>query len=493
MVGVRCFVDTMDVPFGSKFNIIVGQNNSGKSTILRGILSAQGFPLDATDIRPNAADSWISIELDEVKQNDRVDNRPTHENRMRFNVALSGNYPDYRGISVRNLGAGNQIFSSRRPAHTLVPFLAKRKSSGFSEAVNAAAHLPITGLLDNLYSNIDVLATAGHPHHENYIAASREILGLTITTKASVNGKVAGFYFDPDNFVTLDRMGDGVTEIIALITELCLARDKIFVLEEPETNLHPRGLKALLNMVRAAADTNQFFIATHSNVVVRELGGHGDSSVFRVYREDDAPTAPSRVEQVARSPEAHMNLLRELGYEFTDFDLHEGWLFLEESSAERVIRDILIPQFVPKLRGRLRTFSAAGVDNLEPTISEFRRLITFVHLQPVYDGRLWARADGDTAGVEVIDHMRQTFPDFSEEALSTFHRPQFELYYPEEFREKVEQVLAIDDKKRRRQGKAELLHEVLAWTEQNKEFAKAAWETSAAEPIAFLKQIARKL
>jgi len=344
-----------------------------------------------------------------------------------------------------------------------------------------------------LYSRIDLLATYGHPDHDLFREAITQIVGLKITMKASEGGKQAGFYFDRDRFVTLDRMGDGVSEMVAMIVELCTERNKIFVLEEPETNLHPSGLKALLAMIRTASEHNQFFIATHSNVVVRELGGMEGGKVFRVFRDGESYTSPSKVEEVERTPVAHMELLRELGYEFADFDLYEAWLFLEESSAERVIRDILIPSFVPELRGRLRTYAAGGATDLEPSVSEFQRLVVFVHLQPVYENRIWIRADGDSAGKEAVVKISAVFPNLSVNSLSTFTEEQFEFYYPHLFQGRVKEVLAISDKRIRRKRKAELLQEVLDWTEANKDEARAAWEFSADEPIRLLQAIRTKL
>jgi predicted ATPase len=493
LVGLRCFDDTTDLRLAEKFNIIVGQNNSGKSTLLKGVLQLQGMGLDGKDVRPLVANAWLSILLGDLRPTDILQIGNYQQPSMRFSCVFLGNAYVYNDYPIIGFGLGQQIFHSARPHHHLVPFIAKRKASGFNEVINAAALTPVTGTLQNLYSNIDLLATDGHPNHEAYKAAVHEILGLRITTQPSNAGKVAGFYLDADNFITLDRMGDGVAEIVALITELCLARNKIFVLEEPETNLHPKGLKALLNLVRTASADNQFIIATHSNVVVRELGGEEDSKVFGVYRDGDTPNSPSRVEEVERTPAAHMQLLRELGYEFTDFSLHEGWLFLEESSAERIVRDILIPSFVPKLKGRLRTFSAAGVDNLEPTVAEFRRLITFVHLQPVYDGRIWVRADGDAAGTAVIAKMQDVFPNLDVDALACFEQPQFEHYYPAQFADAIVQALEVPDKRQRREAKATLLNQVVEWTSNNVDEAKAAWAESADEVIKILKVVAKKI
>lgn len=494
MVGIRCFEDTGDISFGNRFNIIVGQNNAGKSAFLKGILNYQGFLLDDADIRPSSEESWVTISLGEVLPTDQFGGKPASQGSMRISMNLRNSAQGlYSDLPQSFFNVPSQAFIPTRPNHVIVPFLAKRKASGFNEQVNSGVQLPITGTFHNLYANLSVVTVTGHPANEAYSAASREILGVEITTKPSAGGTVAGFYLDADNFITLDRMGDGVTEIIALITELCLARNKIFVLEEPETNLHPRGLKALLKLVRASAEYNQFFIATHSNVVVRELGGERDSLVYRVYRDGATPQSPSQIEQVERSPAAHLRLLRELGYEFTDFDLYEGWLFLEESSAERVIRDILIPNFFPSLRGRLRTFATNGVANLESSVSEFRRLITFVHLQPAYEGRLWVRADGDEAGLAVIDKMRETFADYDDNVLATFQQPQFELYYPQNFQEAVQQALALQDKRAKMAAKTSLLNDVLDWTNENADAAKAAWAASAAEPLELLSSISNKL
>ena len=94
-------------------------------------------------------------------------------------------------------------------------------------------------------------------------------------------------------------------------------------------------------------------------MVVRELGSEA-GKVFRVFCNSDGHTGPHRVEEVERTSAAHMELLRELGYDFTDFELHSGWLFLEESSAETIIEEILVPVFASRLRSDFEHISAGG-------------------------------------------------------------------------------------------------------------------------------------
>lgn len=490
--GTRCFEDTGDIDLGRSVNIFVGQNNAGKSTILRGITDFQLRPtMGDKDIRPNSLFSGTEIVLNEIKLEDKINYRPPSPDLDAVRIVMRLNpYQGHPSDSYAHLihSEAPPVSEAGWPDSFIIPFAAKRKAVSFDQSVNRSSQASVNGTFSNLYARIDLVVSAGRAGHDMYTKSVQDIVGVLITTKSSDMGKEAGYYFDEDNFVTLDRMGDGVSEMVALIVDLSLAKDKVFVLEEPETNLHPKGLKALLALVRESSARNQFIIATHSNVVVRELA-LPQTRIFRVYRDGDQSRSPSKVELVKDDPAAHRELLRELGYEFGDFDLHEGWLFLEEASAETIIRSILIPWFVPKLQARLRTFSAGGVTNLEPSVSEFQRLITFVHLEPVYKDRLWVRADGDQPGIDMIASIQNKFKYLAKPRSDTFTQPQFESYYPLRFSAKVTAALAIRDNSQRRVAKAALLSEVTEWTLKNETTAKGEWEVSASEQISLLKLI----
>lgn len=492
IVGTRCFDDTGYVELSKKCNIFVGQNNVGKSTLLKGVLGFQMTPFESHDVRSPNGPSYVEARLNDVSADRYIahapSNRPATVQAVRYiRGPVPQPPPGYLQCSYTLQNP--TLFGSTRPHHSVVPFLAKRKASSFDENVAEGMQAQLMGTLHNLYSRIDLLATAGHPRHAAFQSALAEIVGLPITTKASQSGKRAGYYLDDDKFITLDCMGDGVAEMVALIVELCLETGKIFILEEPETNLHPRGLKALLGMVRDVSEHNQFVIATHSNIVVRELGADDSTRVFRVYRDGDDPKTASSVELVPRDPVAHTALLRELGYEFSDVGLYEAWFFLEESSAERVINEILVPWFVPELKGRLRTYSAAGISNVEPGVAEFQRLVVFVHLQPAYEGRLWIRVDSGGGGEQVAQSLRDKFSYLTEETCSAFSKTEFERYYPSQFQERVGEVFAIASKPERQRRKIELLIDVLEWSRGNLIDAKLAWSQSAAEPIDVLMKI----
>jgi predicted ATPase len=501
LIGIRCFDDTEPIELSPCCNVFVGKNNSGKSTLLKSVLALQGFPFNATDVRSNAALAYSEAQFEGVTSQDSV-LKGDVQKMQSFQVqqfisdsARPASQPTVINHPNLRLNINESLFPNVRPKHVFVPFLAKRKAMHYDENVSANPQTPLNGTLQNLYGRIDRLVTSGHPRHEAFQTALRAIVDLPITTKASPNGKQAGMFLtdEEDSFITLDQMGDGISEMVALIVELCLERGKIFVLEEPETNLHPAALKALLKMIRGSSSSNQFIIATHSNIVLRDLGYDDRNKMIRVYRDGDKRLSPSRVEVVARDPATHTSMLRELGYEFADFDLHDAWLFLEESSAEQIFNEVLIPLFFSDLKGRLRTFSAAGISSVEASVDEFQRLIVFVHLQPVYKGRLWIRTDGDDEGKAAAARLRKNFGYLSKNTCDSFYEVAFERYYPKRFGDQVRTVLTVKDKKQRQRDKIALMLEVVAWSKRNADEATTAWRESAREPIELLQAIWRSL
>lgn len=496
LAGIRCFDDTGWISLSPRINLFVGPNNAGKSTLIKGVLAWQGQSfvetVDNGDIRPDVSDITYELGVSEVPNGIRTVTGVVHETGPALTLVrhIKGAHSPRPDVPEKIITSPGGYFVAERPDNQIVPFVARRKAFQFAHAVDRRSVVHTNGTLQNLYSRVDTIVS-GHPENARFQTAVRGILGLEIATQATDSGKEAGFYFDRRTFVALDRMGDGVSEMVGLIAELCLEEGKVFVLEEPETNIHPTGLRALLKLVREASERNQFIIATHSNVVLRELAIDETTKVFRVSRTAEDPRAPSEVDEVPRSAAAHRDLLAELGYAFADFDLHDAWLFLEEASAESVFNLVLVPLFAPDLRGRLRTFSTRGLAGVIPSISDFTRLIAFVHLQPVYRDRLWIRVDSD--GQAIVDDLRARFDYLDATAAGTFSEKDFERYYPARFVADADAALALPNKKARQAAKAALLEAVLAWSAAGGPEVEVEWSASAREPIAVLSTIRRAL
>jgi hypothetical protein len=165
---------------------------------------------------------------------------------------------------------------------------------------------------------------------------------------------------------------------------------------------------------------------------------------------------------------------------------------LEESSAERIIRDFLIPWFAPKL-SRIRTLSANGADKVTPAFEEFRRLFLFAHLGPVYRDRAWVRLDGDKVGNGVVERLRATYKEIEAGHFATFPESQFERYYPDVFKQQVEQALSVQGDQAKREAKKALFLAVKAWLDEDHARGKRALARSAREVIEDLRSIHKSL
>jgi hypothetical protein len=79
-----------------------------------------------------------------------------------------------------------------------------------------------------------------------------------------------------------------------LIIYLATAKNKLFLIEELENDIHPEALKQLLELIIEKSDGNQFIITTHSNIVMKYLGACEETKILQVTMElnkDGIPTS----------------------------------------------------------------------------------------------------------------------------------------------------------------------------------------------------------
>jgi hypothetical protein len=222
--------------------------------------------------------------------------------------------------------------------------------------------------------------------------------------------------------------------------------------------------------------------------VLKYLAARQDATILEVQAVPDVEIPESTIRIVENTAAARREVLRKLGHELSDFDLYEGWLILEESSAERIIRDYLIPDHVPELRGRLRTLAAGGAEDVVPKYKDFQRLYLYAHLDPIYGSRTWVIVDAGEAGDKIANELRSKF-SAAAERFWQFENEEFERYYPTKFQPDVAKALAPADKKEKRAAKEALLKRVIGELNENASLREEL-STSAAEVIEKLRKIA---
>jgi ABC-type transport system involved in cytochrome c biogenesis ATPase subunit len=492
----RSFVDSGIIELG-RITVLVGPNNSGKTSILKAIHSIQASAGDVMgDVRVNEPFSEVNLVLRDATEIGGWGIKNPINDPILLNVQITS--PDRRsgGLQIMALigdqgGASRPPLPNSEPHHLLVPYLSKRKASGYQEDVRAEYALRVTGDGSFLAAKLARLSNPSFPGHREYVEACTAILGIAITAVPSANGLRPGVYLPDKQTIFIDQMGEGVPNIAMLLADLSLSEDKVFLVEEPENDLHPTALKALLQLIRASAGRNQFIVSTHSHIVVRELASMEGSRLYRIASDPKIHPPVAGITHVPPTPGERLAALAELGYSLSDFELWEGWLILEESSAEVIIRDYLIPSFAPRLT-RIRTLAAGGTSRVEPSFDDFARLVLFSHLEVAYRQRAWVRVDDDDIGRSLVKRLRAKYDSWPEDRFQTFGAASFETYYPKVFEQEIIQTLSIKDKDTRREAKKKLLENVKNWLDEDPDRARDALAESAKDVISHLREIERQ-
>jgi hypothetical protein len=481
--------------------VLIGPNNAGKSSILRALYTMQlGAPEIFADVRAGSTRAVVKIELSDISSGLLVSNgigNPESLSHGVLQVELKSQdrrSGDRRLQLFRDDGAVGSVkeMPDTDPNHFIVPYTARRKTTAYDENAGEQRALQVIPSMSFLAAKLSRLNAQTFPGHDHYVRACKDILGFVVTAVPSSNGLRPGAYLPNREPIYIDQMGEGVPNIVGLLADLAMSEGKLFLVEEPENDLHPKALKAMLDLVAESSKSNQFVVSTHSNIVLRHLGSVAASRMYVVNGTQERWPPEASVQAVAPTPEARISVLRDLGYSLSDFELWDGWLVLEESSAERIIRDYLIPWFAPRL-ARLRTLSTGGTGGVEPTFEDFRRLMLFAHLEQIYRNATWVRLDADDSGTRVVERLKEKYPSWEDDRFACFSQPQFERYYPSYFSAKVAEVLAIRDERRRKDAKRDLLDLVRRWLDEDGERGRTALSESASTVIADLRSIELKL
>jgi hypothetical protein len=498
----------------AQINVLVGRNNSGKSAVLRvaQFLQSGGASAPVGDIRLGHSTARIEFVIENY---DSMRYSPTlYEGGRLVGPGGGGIIPEVTvEVSLRKPneregqawaiannvlhGPENQWNSEPRmapaePNNYIYPYLAKRKVPNYDRGVDSQRASQVSGNLQQLPAKVARLGGPGQPGGEEFSKLSYELLGLRLGAVPVENGQLVGFTVGRLGAITIESMGEGVASVLGLVSDLCVAENNLFLIEEPENDIHPQGLKALLDVIIEKSATNQFVVSTHSNIVVKYLASAANSRLFSITQYADDLGIPTSVVEVVDSIHSRSAVLADLGYDLHDFDLAEGWLILEESSAERIIRDYLIPWFAPKLT-RIRTIGAGGTGDVAPTFKEFAKLVLFIHREEVLKHRAWVVVDGDESGQSVVDKLRDKYNTWPNDRFRCLSKGRFEDYYPLRFQEQVDAAFLVPKGLKQQEAKSVLRQTVQDWTDANREVAKEEFAESAAEVISVLQEIEAEL
>lgn len=225
----RSFEGTNPILF-DKINILVGANNSGKSTILKAIHLLQTGGTDVyADIRKGASHSVIELGFDNINN---ASGWPTGLNghgvatlQLEVNQSLSFTLSMQNGIN----SAVGQV-PNAEPHNHVVPFFSKRKTVTYNEDVRSQFSYAVESSMHNLAARLSRVSNPAFPKYELYKKACEEILGFMVTSIPSDSGQRPGAYMPNQERLYIDQMGEGVANIVFLLSNLAVSENKIFLI-----------------------------------------------------------------------------------------------------------------------------------------------------------------------------------------------------------------------------------------------------------------------
>ena len=258
-------------------NIIVGPNNSGKSSFLEAIYLASAFVDPEDKIFPTSLENgrkrnklvYLLSRRGEVSLSTRVEKIWGSEIKriLWFNYDISN--PIKIALKIHNITVQMNI-SADKPYPRGIPEVKDAPSKFLSnvvfidnEALRLMKHLEdklwFNILLSDLDKDIVSLLKEGYNVDAEYV------------TFMPVMGQYRLIVKLKKGAVRVNDLGDGARYAILLAMVLSSLKDTALLLEEPETHQHPAGLAETLKIMYMLAKMRniQIFITTHSIELVR--------------------------------------------------------------------------------------------------------------------------------------------------------------------------------------------------------------------------------
>jgi hypothetical protein len=496
--GYRSIADSGIIPLGP-ITVLVGYNNAGKSALLRSVyhFQANGPQFSANDVRIGESKATAELWFDRLPPQvleSNTDKRLGIEGSIEWGSSEGTPSVIAKFEVDPEKPSGFSLFSSKEPSSVIIPVLAGRRVNYYREMATHELSLTVMPQDSNLVSRIMPLIGSSTPEGIKFTQLCRDILHVSLQVLPSENGNgqsFLGVQVDLQTSIPLESMGAGLSGALGLLVGLCQAKNKLFVIEEPEDDLHPVALKKLLDAILESSQHNQFLISTHNSIVLTRLGAVPDATVVHVTSDEGLP--PLTKFEVKGSAEERMEILRDLGYGLADMSLGEGWLIFEEATAERLVYQWLAPWFAPGLL-RLRHVSARGNTRAKALVTDFKEMFLFAHLEPMYRNRAWLILDGDQPSLDILEKLKGDFSDWPSSRFRHWSKGAIEYYFPGEFaREYADKIRHIADKRKRKEAKEHLFARLVAWIEEDHERAQSELRHSAREMIALLCEIESEL
>lgn len=323
----KCFEDTTGFESIKRVNIIIGRNNSGKSSLLDVIehICQNNYTFDVATIRNNTlpeiifqtkipedsirqtfpqnttgggiggnhfiyGQQFISRDIRWKKVNKSISMIECDESDILPKLSSLSNYSE--GL-VKNLiiELENKHFRRIAAERDVVP------ESGSNEDINI--HSNGRGLTNAIQAFINRSSLPSDLVEKKLLAALNEIFAhdaifTDIVCQLHVNSNLWEIYLEEEHKgrIALSKSGSGLKTVMTVLVNLFLIpaienkalSEYVFGFEELENNIHPALLRRLNSYLYKASTEHDFtyFLTTHSNVLIDQFSKQKDAQIIHV-------------------------------------------------------------------------------------------------------------------------------------------------------------------------------------------------------------------
>lgn len=331
VVGFQSFSDTGEIEFSDGINLIVGQNNAGKSAFLKALLPSISDDRHRSDIvwqdylLPSPY-VFLSIEVSGAELNDAFLRWPPSQTHIPVPPTIVGDVSDYFSsfLEITSItfdlkhGTGNNFEAIDYPSHGLFSEQGVQRQAIICQANNGkldivshevgsgdttpstlyakwqhdmfyfSAQRPAYGeaplgyadRLDPAASNLpNVLNTLRGERDSLYqrlVRHIREVFptigNMSVRTTPQNMLEVLLWPTESMNELQLSfplkNSGTGVAQVVAMFAAIMTVKNAVIIIDEINSFLHPAAVKTVLRILQTDYNHNQYIISTHAPEVI---------------------------------------------------------------------------------------------------------------------------------------------------------------------------------------------------------------------------------
>ena len=320
-------------------NIFVGENNSGKSRLIKQILNKNNECVYFNETLKNSSVPYFYNEIQKIIESDtnsKIDFRKENE---KIKSTIEKIYFLLNYVNENNIDVPEQYIDELLK-ETNISYFPISKNVKYIPILrgneNYNFYYPPKDKLNNIKMTIPQ-----YQELNDYIDVSKTIYKNKISTVYDMNKDIIftgeelydeivdillgeekkrnkfhefekfidemfyeskGFHINPDKFkkclkvkigdgneYEIHNMGEGIKQLITILYPIYMNKeqDNIFFIEEPEINLHPGFQRKLLELLVNNFNNNKYFITTHSNHIMDIVNFSDEVDIFKFHKNNE--------------------------------------------------------------------------------------------------------------------------------------------------------------------------------------------------------------